>query len=44
MPELSPHSVIGADELTSRLYTFDSHGYTDYPLYEQGSESVTSAV
>src|ERR1700723_3562650 len=26
------------------FYTFDAHGYTDYPFYEQRSESVTSAV
>jgi len=28
----------------STFYTFDAHGYTDYPFYEQRSESVTSAV
>src|ERR1700732_3984530 len=26
------------------FYTFDAQGYTDYPFYEQRSESVTSAV
>jgi N-ethylmaleimide reductase len=26
------------------FYTFDAHGYTDYPFYEQRSESVTTAV
>src|SRR5271168_5100935 len=26
------------------FYTFDAHGYTDYPFYEQRSEAVTSAV
>ena len=26
------------------FYTFDAHGYTDYPFYEQRSEPVTSAV
>jgi NADH:flavin oxidoreductase / NADH oxidase family len=26
------------------FYTFDAHGYTDYPFYGQQSESVTTAV
>jgi N-ethylmaleimide reductase len=26
------------------FYTFDAHGYTDYPFYEQQSDSVPSAV
>jgi len=26
------------------FYTFDAQGYTDYPFYEQRSESVTSAI
>jgi N-ethylmaleimide reductase len=26
------------------FYTFDAHGYTDYPFYEQRLESVTTAV
>jgi N-ethylmaleimide reductase len=26
------------------FYTFEAKGYTDYPFYEQVSESVTSAV
>ena len=28
----------------STFYTFDAHGYTDYPFYEQRSESLASAV